>query len=77
MAVAGHETTVGAIGALLLRLAEHPEVRAALEARPDLAFSAIEESTDRGVAKVGGLITFGGLITLSTDRGGTSITISG
>jgi len=44
VAVAGHETTVGAIGALLLRLAEHPEVRAAIEARPELAFSAIEES---------------------------------
>jgi len=40
VAVAGHETTVGAIGALLLRLAEHPEVRAAIEARPELAFSA-------------------------------------
>src|SRR5207237_808286 len=44
VAVAGHETTVGAIGALLLRLVEHPEVRAAIEARPELAFSAIEES---------------------------------
>jgi cytochrome P450 len=44
LAVAGHETTVGAIGTLLLRLAEHPEVRAAIEADPALAFSAIEES---------------------------------
>ncbi len=44
VAVAGHETTVGAIGALLLRLAEHPEARAAIEADPELAFSAIEES---------------------------------
>jgi cytochrome P450 len=44
VAVAGHETTVGAIGTLLLRLAEHPEARAAIEADPELAFSAIEES---------------------------------
>jgi cytochrome P450 len=44
VAVAGHETTVGAIGTLLLRLAEHPEARAAIEAEPELAFSAIEES---------------------------------
>jgi len=44
VAVAGHETTVGAIGALLLRLAERPEVRTALEAQPELVFSAIEES---------------------------------
>jgi cytochrome P450 len=44
VAVAGHETTVGAIGALLLRRAEHPEVREAIIGEPELAFSAIEES---------------------------------
>jgi cytochrome P450 len=44
IAVAGHETTVGAIGALLFRLAEHPEVRTAIEADPGFRFSAIEES---------------------------------
>jgi cytochrome P450 len=44
VAVAGHETTVGAIGALLLRLAGHPEVREAIIGQPELAFSAIEES---------------------------------
>lgn len=44
LAVAGHETTVGAIGALLLRLAEHPEAKKAIIADPQLGFSAIEES---------------------------------
>jgi cytochrome P450 len=44
VAVAGHETTVGAIGALLLRLADHPEIREAIIAEPELGFSAIEES---------------------------------
>jgi cytochrome P450 len=44
VAVAGHETTVGAIGMLLLRLAEHPRARAAIEADPALGFAAIEES---------------------------------
>ena len=44
LAVAGHETTVGAIGALLFLLAENPEARAAIMANPSLAFGAIEES---------------------------------
>jgi cytochrome P450 len=44
VAVAGHETTVGAIGALLLRLADHPEAREAIIDNPELSFSAIEES---------------------------------
>lgn len=44
LAVAGHETTVGAIGTLLLRLAEHPEATKAIIADPQLGFSAIEES---------------------------------
>jgi len=44
LAVAGHETTVGAIGALLFLLAENPEARAAIMANPSLAVGAIEES---------------------------------
>src|SRR5260370_5217433 len=41
VAVAGHETTVGAIGALLLPPAGHPEIRAAIIPHPDLGVSAL------------------------------------
>src|SRR5262249_44413684 len=44
LVVAGHETTTGAIGFLLLQLARHPELQDRLRGDPDLRFSAMEES---------------------------------
>ncbi len=44
LVVAGHETTTGAIGSLLLQLARHPEIQDRLRDDPALRFSAMEES---------------------------------
>jgi hypothetical protein len=44
LVVAGHETTTGAIGSLLLQLARHPELQDRLRDDPDLRFSTMEES---------------------------------
>lgn len=44
LVVAGHETTVGAIGMLLLQLARHPELQDRLRDDPALRFSTMEES---------------------------------
>jgi cytochrome P450 len=44
LVVAGHETTTGAIGSLLLQLARHPEIQDRLRDDPGLRFSAMEES---------------------------------
>ncbi|MGH9040855.1 MAG: cytochrome P450, partial [Acidimicrobiia bacterium] len=44
LVVAGHETTVGGIGMLLLQLARHPELQDRLRQDEGLRFSAMEES---------------------------------
>src|SRR5260370_6893575 len=44
VAVAGHETTVGAIGALLLPLADPPEIRAGVIPQPRPGFPPLAES---------------------------------
>ena len=44
LVVAGHETTVGAVGMLLLQLARRPELQDRLRHDPALRFSTMEES---------------------------------
>ncbi|MGH9035469.1 MAG: cytochrome P450 [Acidimicrobiia bacterium] len=44
LAVAGHETTSGGLGVLLLHLARHPGIHERLAGDPALRFSAIEEA---------------------------------